>query len=102
MKHIFLSIFWRVALLSISSLGVGDSRCCRGRSFTWLLRLRRDGLLQPGDSELQFAVQSLVLGQQASVTCLQQLQGARHPLHLLLHLLWVRALCCHLQDRRVR
>lgn len=77
----------------------GRFRCCGRRSFTWLLDWR-DDLLQPGDSVFQFAVQSLVLGEQAGVACLQQVQRARHALYLLFHLFWVRALCCHLQDRR--
>lgn len=95
----FYSIFCDLGLLFLLYVW-GHFRCCRGRSFTWLLAWRRSHLLQPSDSVFQFAVQSLVLGQQTRVTRLQQVQSAAHALHLLFHLFWVRALCCHLQDRR--
>lgn len=83
-------------LFSVSSL----ARCDRGRSITcgvgwrWWNQL----LLQPGDPVLQFAVSGFVLGQQPGVARLQDVQRARHPLHLLLHLFGVGALRCHLQD----
>lgn len=85
----FLSSDIRVFSLLLLHVG-GQCRRCSGRS----------DLLQPCDSVFELAVQSLVLGEQPCVTRLQQLQSAGHALHLLLHLLWVGALCCHLQDRR--
>lgn len=56
-------------------------------------------LLQPGDSVFELAVSGVVLSQQPGVTGLQGVQGARHPVHLLLDLFGVWALRCHLEDR---
>lgn len=46
----------------------------------------------------QFAVRGFVFGQQPSVTRLQDVQRARHAVHLLLDLFGVGALRCHLED----
>lgn len=88
-----LLFFCRLALRCGRGRGI---RCGRGRR-----RACRQLALQSGDSMFEFAVRGFVLGQQTSVTRLQDVQRARHPLHLLLHLLGVGTLCCHLQDRRI-
>lgn len=46
----------------------------------------------------QFAVRGFVFGQQPSITRLQDVQRARHAVHLLLDLFGVGALRCHLED----
>lgn len=96
----------RLQLLSSSSLLLFFFCCLgcwRGRSITWLVPPWgwHHFLLQPSDSVLQFAGRGFVLRQQASVAGLHGVQGARHPLHLLLHLFGVGTLSCQLQVRRV-
>lgn len=54
-------------------------------------------LLQLVDSVLQFALGGFMLGHQSGITHLQCVQHGRHPIHLLLDLFWVGALCCYLE-----
>ena len=73
-------------------------RCRSGVARLVGSRRRHQLPLQPVDSVFQFAVRGFMFGQQPSVTRLQDVQRARHALHLLLDLFGVGALRCHLED----